>query len=141
MPRSFPEAEVARAAGSASVGAEPVEGGGYGSNTSRWRVELEDGRRVFVKHALDDLAAAWLRREHHVYAAVSAPFMPELVGWQDGESALLVLEDLGAAHWPPPWRDGDVDERVADAREVPVHEQDAVVAEAEVVAPHVEVDE
>jgi hypothetical protein len=29
-------------------------------------VELADGRRVFVKHALDELAAGWLRDEHRV---------------------------------------------------------------------------
>jgi Phosphotransferase enzyme family len=83
--------------------------GGYAENTGKWQVELEDGRRVFAKQALDDLAAGWLRDEHRVYAAVSAPFLPELVGWRDGERPLLVLEDLGDAHWPPPWRDGDVD--------------------------------
>ena len=29
--------------------------------------------------------------------------MPELLGWEDAELPLLVLEDLSAAHWPPPW--------------------------------------
>jgi hypothetical protein len=95
--------------GAAPLKGEPVAGGGYAENTADWRVELEDGRRVFVKEALDDLAARWLRAEHRVYAAVSAPFMPELVGWSDGERPLLVLEDLADAHWPPPWRDGDID--------------------------------
>jgi hypothetical protein len=95
--------------GAAPLKGQPVAGGGYAENTADWRVELEDGRRVFVKHALDNLAASWLRKEHRVYAAVSAPFMPELVAWQDGDRPLLVLEDLGHAHWPPPWREGDVD--------------------------------
>jgi aminoglycoside phosphotransferase (APT) family kinase protein len=107
--KSFPEAELAEALGAAPVRREPVEGGGYGSNTSRWRVELEDGRRVFVKMALDDMAAGWLRDEHRVYASVEASFLPELVGWHDGERTLLVLEDLGEAHWPPPWREGEID--------------------------------
>jgi hypothetical protein len=26
-----------------------------------------------------------------------------------GDDRVLVLEDLGGAHWPPPWRDGDID--------------------------------
>ena len=95
------------------MGAEPVEGGGYGSNTSRWRVELEAGRHVFVKMALDDMAAEWLRDEHRVYSSVEAPFLPELVGWHDGERTLLVLEDLSEAHWPPPWREGEVDAVIA----------------------------
>jgi hypothetical protein len=95
--------------GAAPLEGRPVAGGGYAENTADWRVELDDGRSVFVKQALDDLAAGWLRTEHRVYAAVSAPFMPKLMGWSDGERPLLVLEDLGDAHWPPPWRDGDVD--------------------------------
>jgi hypothetical protein len=107
--RSFPRGEVAAASGAAPLRWQPVAGGGYAENTADWRVELEDGRRVFVKHALDDLAAGWLRREHRVYAGLAAPFMPKLVGWRDGERPLLVLEDLGDAHWPPPWRDGDVE--------------------------------
>ena len=99
--------------GAAPLGWQPVAGGGYAENTADWRVELEDGRRVFVKEALDELAAGWLRKEHRIYAAVSAPFMPELVGWHAGDPLLLVLEDLGDAHWPPPWRDGDVEAVVA----------------------------
>jgi Phosphotransferase enzyme family len=95
--------------GAAPLSWQAAAGGGYAENTADWRVEFEDGRRVFVKHALDDLAAGWLRKEHRVCAAVSAPFMPELVGSHDGDRPLLVLKDLGDAHWPPPWRDGDVD--------------------------------
>jgi hypothetical protein len=87
-----------------------VVGGGYGSNTARWRVELSDGRRVFVKMALDDLAAGWLRDEHRVYSAVEASFMPELIGWHDrGGRTFLLLEDLGEAHWPPPWHSGQIE--------------------------------
>jgi hypothetical protein len=108
--KSFPRAEVAAAAGSVPLRWQLLgTPGGYAENTAKWRVELDDGRRVFAKHALDDLAAGWLRDEHRVYAAVSAPFLPQLVAWRDGERPLLVLEDLGEAHWPPPWRDGDVD--------------------------------
>lgn len=29
--------------------------------------------------------------------------MPELLGWEEAELPLLALEDLSAAHWPPPW--------------------------------------
>ena len=88
---------------------ESVVGGGYARNFARWSVELADDRRVFVKLAIDELAAGWLRDEHAVYSAVAAPFMPTLVGWTDERSTLLVLEDLSAAHWPPPWREGDID--------------------------------
>jgi hypothetical protein len=50
-----------------------------------------------------------LRREFISYAALSGPFMPTVLGWRDHpDRPLLVIEDLAGAHWPPPWRDGDV---------------------------------
>jgi phosphotransferase family enzyme len=107
--KSFPAAEVALAAGAEPVRWDAVVGGGYASNTNRWRVELEDGRAAFVKQALDDDAAAWLRDERRVYDGVEARFMAEQVGWHDGGVTLLVLEDLTGARWPPPWRVGDVE--------------------------------
>ena len=85
-----------------------MAGSGYGINTSRWRVELADGSSVFVKVALDELAAGWLRQEHNVYSAVAGPFLPRLCGWHDDELTLLVIEDLSDAHWPPPWPDDSV---------------------------------
>jgi hypothetical protein len=68
-------------------------------------VQLADGRRVFAKVALDDVAAGWLRAEHRVYAGVTGSFVPELVGWHDEEVTLLAIEDLTEAHWPPPWNE------------------------------------
>lgn len=110
MRKSFPGTEVAAAVGAAVVAAEAVAGGGYGTNTAKWRVELADGRRAFVKLALDDVAADWLRAEQRVYAHVHEPFLPTLLGWQDvGGRTLLVLEDLADAHWPPPWSPAMVD--------------------------------
>ena len=54
-PRSFPRAEVAAAAGAAPVQWHVVAAaGGYAQNTADWRVELDGGRRVFVKQALGD---------------------------------------------------------------------------------------
>ncbi len=36
--------------------------------------------------------------------------MPRLVAFEDHEQEpILVLEDLSAYHWPPPWEDGQVD--------------------------------
>ena len=102
MPKSFPEAELEAATGAAPVERRRVRSGGYGTNSAHWRVELADGRQTFVKVALDDTAAEWLRQEHRVYAAVEAPFIPELVGWHDGEQTLLdafraAVPDLPAA--------------------------------------------
>jgi hypothetical protein len=109
LPKSFPATEVALATGAGPVRRREVSGGGYATNAAKWRVELEDGREVFVKLALDELAAEWLRDEHRVYAGLQAPFLAELVGWHDGDVTFLVLEDLSGAHWPPPWRHGDID--------------------------------
>ena len=109
MPKSFPEAELEAAAGAAPVERRRGRSGGYGTNSAHWCVELADGRRAFVKVALDDTAAEWLRDEHRVYSAVEAPFIPELVGWHDGEQTLLAIADLSDAHWPPPWAPGQID--------------------------------
>jgi hypothetical protein len=109
LPKSFPEAELEAATGAAPVERRRVRSGGYGTNLAHWRVELADGRWAFVKVALDDTAAEWLRQEQHVYAAVEAPFIPELVGWHDGEQTLLAIADLSDAYWPPPWLPGQID--------------------------------
>lgn len=81
------------------------EARGY-TPAQRWVVEMADGRSVFVKAAVDDLTAARLRTEQRVYAALQAPFMPSVLGWEAGERPILALEDLSDADWPPPW-DGE----------------------------------
>ena len=63
----------------------------------RWVVALEDGRSVFVKAAVNDLTAGWLRDEHRMYAALEARFMARMLGWADGDRPMLVLEDLSEA--------------------------------------------
>ncbi len=62
-----PVAWEARAASWQPTG--PVEGG-----NERFSVRLDDGRRVFVKAAQAEHTAAWLRREHEVYAHLSGSF-------------------------------------------------------------------
>ena len=109
MPKSFPDAELESAVGAAPVERRRVRSGGYGTNSAHWCVELADGRSTFVKVALDENAAEWLRQEHRVYSAVEAPFIPELVGWHDGEQTLLAIADLSDAHWPPPWTTGQIE--------------------------------
>lgn len=91
----------------AVVGARPVEwvarSGGY-SSAERYTVTLDDGRRVFVKAADAEHMAAWLRREHEVYASLQAGFIPKLIGFDDdGRYPLLVIEDLSHADWEPHW--------------------------------------
>lgn len=87
---------------------EPVASCGYALG-DRWLVGLEDGRTVFAKRAIGEPTAGWLRAEHHVYASVGASFMPKLLGWEDGDLPLLILEDMSAARWPPPWSPADVE--------------------------------
>lgn len=89
---------------------ESVRGSGYGTNTAKWSVEFDDGRRrVFVKLALDEHASDWLRDEWRVYGSLRASFLPEVVAWHDsGTTTFLAIEDLADAYWPPPWLAGQV---------------------------------
>jgi Phosphotransferase enzyme family len=94
---------VARAVGVEPVAATAPLGTGYTHN-ERWILRLADDRTAFVKGAVDGLSAEWLRFEHRVYAAVEGDFLAAMLGWDDdGAHPVLVLEDLSAAHWPPPW--------------------------------------
>jgi thiamine kinase-like enzyme len=91
----------------ALVGAQPLDwtprAGGY-STAERYTVTLEDGRRVFVKTADAEHMAAWLRREHEVYASLQGSFIPELIGFDDdGTRPVLVIEDLSHADWGQQW--------------------------------------
>jgi hypothetical protein len=100
----------------APVAAGAPVSGGY-TAAARWRVTLGSGRTAFAKVGTTAITAAALRDEAAVYTALAGPFMPafmpQFLGWQDdAEQPLLVLEDLTAAVWPPPW----TDERVAAVR-------------------------
>jgi len=68
---------------------------------------------VFAKRATQDWLADALRAEYRTLGLIDADFRCEVVGWQDGDRPLLVLEDLREAYWPPPWRPGDVDRVLA----------------------------
>jgi len=101
-----------------AVGSRPVRydarSGGY-STADRFAVELADGRSVFVKSAEAPHMAAWLRREHEVYAAIEGSFIPRLEGWDDdGVRPVLAIEDLSDADWVPRW-DGARVQAVRDA--------------------------
>lgn len=96
-------AKLQRALGAAPVHWRSLAQRGYTHN-GRWVVELADGRTAFVKAAVDELTAGWLRAEQRIYAALKQPFLPHLLGWDDdGALPVLVLEDLSDAGWPPPW--------------------------------------
>ncbi|MGZ4354632.1 MAG: hypothetical protein ACXVZ4_13925, partial [Gaiellaceae bacterium] len=73
------------------------------SPNERWLIRLADGRSAFAKAGFDEQSAEWIRAEHRVYAAVEGSFMSRLLGFEDGGHPVLVIEDLSAATWPPPW--------------------------------------
>lgn len=83
---------------------ESVNTGGY-TRSLGWRVETADGP-VFVKQAEDEGSLHMLRRERVVYRDVRGSFLPGFVGFADsGDRALLAIELLHDAHWPPPYPD------------------------------------
>ncbi|WP_342627296.1 hypothetical protein AAC691_13620 [Nguyenibacter vanlangensis] len=86
----------------------PVRGG----YTPAARYVIVSGqRRAFVKIATNDVTARALRAEAGAYMAVAARFRPAFYGWADhGARPVLVIEALQDARWPPPWRDGDVEQ-------------------------------
>jgi hypothetical protein len=65
--------------------------------------EFEDGSTAFVKAGAEEVTSEFLRDELRFYKTVQAPFMPRLLGFDEDDPPLLVLEDLSGAHWPPPW--------------------------------------
>lgn len=118
MRRNSLPTELETAVGARPVFWRTVRGSGYGTNTAKWTVELDDGRLVFVKHALDDNATEWLRNELKIYGAIHADFLPAFVAFHDAEQTFLVIEDLSDAYWPPPWSAHQVDIALATLDEV-----------------------
>jgi hypothetical protein len=91
---------------------------GYSVN-EHWTVGFADGSRAFLKLASVDPGPQWVRDEHRVFECVEGSFMPLLLGFEDGDPPLLVLEDmLPDARWPPPWQPGDIDAVLAALNEV-----------------------
>jgi hypothetical protein len=97
---SLPE-HVERLLGVRVVGWRPVTGGGWSASV-RGVAELADGRTVFAKlgDVLGTIEA--IRGECEVYPLLSGPFIPRLLA-ADASVPVLVIEDLSAATWPPPW--------------------------------------
>ncbi|HEX8455830.1 MAG TPA: phosphotransferase [Pyrinomonadaceae bacterium] len=62
------------------------------------------GGSFFAKVGVTPLTCRFLSREIHVYNSLSGEFMPRLLAAEASESApILIVEDLSAHHWPPPW--------------------------------------
>lgn len=100
-------ARIERLVGRGQLTFKPVQGG-Y-TAAKRYICRSEDAVSAFVKIAGNERTAGWLRREHLVYKAFEAPFMAHFVAFDDDESQpLLIVEDLSAHHWPPPWTERSV---------------------------------
>ena len=93
---------VTRAAGREPSRWERVVGGGY-TPAERWLVEFGDGSRAFAKVGIVERTGEWLGVEHRAYREIGGAFMPRMLGWSDDPVPALLLEDLSAAQWPPPW--------------------------------------
>jgi SAM-dependent methyltransferase len=75
----------------------------------RWQLTFADGSTAFAKFGSTPSTAHGLRAEAAVYARITGRFMPRFLGYHEHpQRPLLLLEDLSAASWPPPWRVGDV---------------------------------
>ena len=85
----------------------------------RWIVRLDDGRTAFVKVGVEEWMVENMRAEMRVYAHVQGAFLPRVFAFdEDGDPPVLVLEDLGAAHWPPPWTTAHVEAVTAVVDEI-----------------------
>lgn len=88
--------------GRAPLAWEAMSEGGY-TRSQAWRVATNEGP-VVVKQAEDAGSLQMLRREAVVYQGVQGPFLPSFVGFAESdERALLAIELLEGAHWPPPY--------------------------------------
>lgn len=100
-------ATVARIVGASVTSLERVDAPGSFIPNRHFRAHMADGQSVFVKEATTDWTRQILQDECHAYASIgSRGFMPKFLGHA---ADILVIEDLGSAHWPPPWRAIDVD--------------------------------
>ena len=96
------EQRVERAAGRALRSLEPVKTRGY-ARAFHAIATFEDDSTAFVKAGAEAVTSAFLRDELRSYLSIQGPFMPGLLGYDEKDPPLLVLEDLSLGRWPPPW--------------------------------------
>lgn len=112
---------IERLVGEPLQATRPVPGG-Y-TPALRLIASMADGRSVFVKVGTDEHTAGALRQEHRVYESLSGSFLPNYLGWDGGsdgeeQDPILILEDLSAGFWPPPWNETRVSRVVGALEEV-----------------------
>lgn len=79
------------------------------THAEKWRVDLRDGRRAFVKAGTEGSARSQIEREAMILESVGTRYMPGLYGVTTVDDwSVLVLEDLSDGDWPPPYPDGGV---------------------------------
>ncbi len=123
--------------GRAVVARHDPPGTGY-TPAIRFVAELDSGDRVFVKAPPDRHIASWIQQEITFYRAVAGPFLPRFVGARDAtptDQPVLVIEDLSAARWPPPWDDDAVAAVVETLGRVHASPSGAAVAALDEVQP------
>jgi aminoglycoside phosphotransferase len=97
-------AAIAAATGARPTSLQHVVAGH--THAEKWLVELQNGRRAFVKAGTERSARAQIEREATTLESVAAAYMPELYGAAGVDDwSVLVLEDLSDAVWPPPYPD------------------------------------
>jgi hypothetical protein len=104
---------VSRLLGRDVMSLRRIESRGYGT-AFHAIAELDGGQTVFVKAGTEEVTSAFLRHEIGVYKSIRGSFMPDLFGFDEGDPPLLLLEDLSAHRWPPPW-DGHAIEAVRES--------------------------
>lgn len=96
-----------RISGVEIVAVEDLAGAGGFTPALRQIATLADGTTAFVKTPTSEVTRKMLLAEIAAYEAIGPqPFCPRVL---DASPDRLVLEDLRHAHWPPPWRPGDID--------------------------------
>ena len=104
--------EIELLTGKSIASTRPVKGG----YTEACRVILPytDTTSAFLKAAVNELTAGWLKDEKRMYEEVSGNFMPKVLysGEYNGLPFLL-LEDLSHATWPPPWNKKQIAEVIS----------------------------
>ena len=85
----------------------------------RWVVTFADGSSAFAKIGTTPATADWVRAEHQWYSLLREDFLPKVVGLDDDpDRPVLLLEDLSAARWPPPWGPGELERVLSTLRRI-----------------------
>lgn len=102
MPRPELISRIEKLVGAKVQSFRRVEGGGY-TPTLRLLCRT-NGASLFVKVGVTPLTSSFVNREIRVYNSLGGDFMPRLIACEQDESEpILIIEDLSAYHWPPPW--------------------------------------